>query len=88
MEVVDGLSAVVAGVDDDAIAAIELMAAGEVGSDGHKVSEKRLVLRHGFGLRGDVFFWDDEQVCGCLRANVREADTKLVFIDTVGRNET
>jgi hypothetical protein len=74
MEVVDCLAAVVAGVDDDPIASIELMAAGEVGCDRQEVSEKRLVLCHGFGLRGDVFLGDDKQMCGCLRVDVGEAD--------------
>ena len=71
---VDGLAAVVACVDDDAIAVVELMAAGEVGGDSHEVSEERLMLCHSFGLRGYVLFWDDEQMCGGLRVNVGEAD--------------
>ena len=75
MQVVDRLASVIASVDNDTIAAIELMAAGEVGGDGHQVSEERLVFRYGLSLRGDVLFGDDEQMRGRLGIDVGKADT-------------
>jgi hypothetical protein len=82
------LPAVIACVNDNAIASIELVTAGKVGSHRHKMSEQRLMLCHGPGLRGDVFLRDDEEMGGGLWVDIREADAELVFIDTTGRNGT
>jgi hypothetical protein len=74
MQMVDGLSAVISRVDDNAITAIELLASGQVCCNRHHVSEQGLVFRHSLGLRGDVLLWDDEQMGGSLGINVGEAD--------------
>jgi hypothetical protein len=74
MQVVDCLPTVIARIDDDAIAAIELMVTGEVCGDRHQMSEQRLMLRYGLGLGGDVLFGNDEQMRGRLGVDVGKAD--------------
>ena len=44
MEVVDGLAAVRAGVDDEAVAAVEVVGAGEIPGFGEEAAEESGVL--------------------------------------------
>ena len=85
VEVVDGLPAVVAGVDDDAIAAgVELELAGDLGGGGEEMAEQVGVLGSGLDERVDVAPRDEENVCGRLRLDVGEGEAKLVGVDRLG----
>src|SRR5260370_41285913 len=86
MQMMDGLAAVVAGVDNDAIAAIEPLAPRKVRRGCHQVPKQRFVLGHSLGLRGNVLFGDDNQMRRRLRVDIREADAQLIFVYAVGRD--
>lgn len=85
MEVGDGLAAVGAVVDDDAEAVfLEALLFGDGGDAGHHVAEEGLVIVFGEGDAGNWFFGDEEEVGGCLGADVAEAEAEVVFVDDVG----
>jgi hypothetical protein len=50
VEVVDGLAAIFAGVDDDTVAAAQLPSTGDICSDGKQVAEQWSVFGCGLGL--------------------------------------
>jgi hypothetical protein len=86
VDVLDGLAAFVAGVDDDAESFGEVGLGGEfVGGEEH-VSKEGFVRGGGVGEGADVFARDDEQVRGRLRRDVGEGDDAVVFIDALGGN--
>jgi hypothetical protein len=84
MEVIHGLSAVVAGVNDDAVALAQAFFAGYLGGDPDEVTEQSGVMSCCLGERGDVFARQDEDVYGRLRVDVREGIGLLIFIDGNG----
>jgi hypothetical protein len=81
VEVLDGLAAVGAGVDDDAVAVGEVLLAGDFGGGGEELAEERGVGGGGVGERGDVLFGDDEDVDGGLGVDVREGEDVVVLIE-------
>lgn len=86
VKMVDGLAAVLTGVDDDTIALVEPVHACELGCGREQMAEKRGLFRRGLGLRGDVLLGDDEQVGPSLRLDVRKPDAEFVFVHTVRRD--
>ena len=84
MEVVDGLAAVVAGVDDQAVAVGEAVGAGEVCRYGGEMAEEGGVFFRDVGERGEVLFGDDEEVGGGLRVDVGEGEGVVVFVEALG----
>ncbi len=88
VEVVDGLAAVFASVEDDAVAAIQLSSARDLRRDGQQVAEQWRMFGGCLCLRGDVLFGDDEQMGGGLRTDVGEDDAEVVFVYAVCRNLT
>ena len=83
VEVVDGLAAVFAGIDYDAVAAVQISAAGDLRSDGQQMAEERSMFGCGLRLRGDVLFGNNEQMSWGLRVNVGKTDTEVVLIGSV-----
>lgn len=83
---VDRLSAVIAGVDDDAIPVVQILTAGDLGGGAHQVAEERGVLPICLRERRDVKLGDDQKVSGRLRVDVGEGDAELVFVETIGGN--
>jgi hypothetical protein len=86
MEVVDGLSAVGAGVEDDAVAAsvlanAEVLLAGDLGGGGEEVAEEGGVGWNSVGERGDVALGDDEDVDGGLGVDVGEGEGEVVLVE-------
>jgi hypothetical protein len=81
VEVIDGLSAVGAGVDDEAVAVGEMLVAGDLGGGGEEVAEEGRVGGGGVGGRGDVLFGNDEDVGGGLRVDVGEGEGEVVFVE-------
>jgi len=84
VEVVDGLAAIVAGVDDQAVAVGEGVGAGEIGGDGGEMAEEGSVVRGGVGERGEVLLGDDEDVSGGLRVDVGEGEGEVVLVEAGG----
>ena len=87
MQVIDGLSAVVAGVDDDAKTVVEVLLLRDFVGCGEELT-KGLVGGRGVRERSEVSLGDDQQVNGCLWINVREREHGFGFIDTCDRDHT
>lgn len=83
VQVVDGLAALFPGVDDYAIAVVQLAGAGDVGSGGHQMAQQRSVFGGGLCLRGNVLFGNDQQMSWGLGIDIGETDATLVFINTI-----
>ncbi len=83
MEMVDRLSAIIPGIDDDAISLVEVMLPGQLSSCSHQVPEQRFMLCNGLRLRCDMFLRDNEQMRRSLRIDIRKAYAELVLINTV-----
>ena len=86
MEVVDGLAAIRAGVEDDAIAAVEPICPRDFGGLGKQVAQQRRLRRPGLRQRRDVFLGNDQQMGRRLGAKVGEAEAQLVLVDALGRD--
>ena len=84
VEVVDGLAAVGAGVDDEAVAVGEILPAGDFCGGLEEVAEHGGVVMGGVGEGGEVVFGDDEDVRGGLGVDVREGEGAVVFVEAGG----
>lgn len=84
VEVVHGLAAVGAGVDDDAVALVEAFVAGDSRRGREKMAQQWGVAR--LGMRGglDVFAGDDQEVHRRLRVDIGEGVALLVLEDGLG----
>ena len=81
MEMVDGLAAVGAGVEDEAVAVGELFLAGDFGGGGEEVAEDLAMLRRGVRVGDDVALGDEQKVHGRLGIDVGEAEGVFVLVD-------
>ena len=81
MEVVDGLAAVGAGVDDETVAFGEVLGAGDFAGGVEELAEDAGVVLRGVGVRGEVVLGDDEDVRRGLGVDVREGEGVLVFVE-------
>ena len=81
MEVVDGLAAVGAGVDDQAVTVGEVLGAGDFAGGVEELAEDGGIVLCGVGMRGEVVLGDDEDVRGGLGVDVREGEGVLVFVE-------
>jgi hypothetical protein len=88
VEMVDGLSAFFAGVDDDAVTTVQFPSAGDVCGNGQQMAEQWSVFGCGLRLGGDVLLGNDEQVGGGLRIDVGKADAEVILIHAIGRDFT
>ena len=84
MEMVDGLAAVIAGVNDYAVALVETFVASDSGCGPEQVTQQGWVMCAGFGERDDVFSRRDENVHGRLWVDVGEGVTLVVLVDGGG----
>ena len=84
VEMIDGLAAVLAGVDHHPIALGEALGAGDLGRGPQQVSEQRAVTLHALGQRGDMFAGRDQHMHRRLRMKVREGVALLVLVDGRG----
>jgi hypothetical protein len=88
MQVIHGLAAVCAGIDNDAIAFAEAFVAGNLSSRLEKMAEEIAMLSTRVIERGNVFAGNDEDMDGRLRVKVSEGVTELVLIDGGGGDGT
>jgi len=86
MDVVDGLAAVLAGVDHGAIALRQSFGAGNLRGCPMKMADEGVVFLAGMGNRRDVFAWNDKDVYGRLRIDVGEGVALVVLVDGFGRD--
>jgi hypothetical protein len=88
VEVIDGLSSVFAGVDDDAVAFGEALVVGNQGRSEEKMTEEVSVLCARVVERGKVLAGDDEDMDGSLRVNVGECVAERILVDGCGGDGT
>ena len=81
VEVVDGLAAVGAGVEHQAVAVGEVLGAGDFAGGVEELAEAGGIVLCGVGVRGEVVFGDDEDVCGRLGVDVWEGEGVLVLVE-------
>ncbi len=84
MQVMNGLAAVRAGIDDQSMSVAELMRAGKVRSYGHQMPQQRRMFFRNVGKRGEMLLRDDEQMRRCLRVNVGKGDALGIFVKELG----
>ena len=70
VEVFDGLAAIRPRVDDEAVAMVEVLGAGDLAGGAQQGPEQGGILRQGVGVGRDVAFRNDEHVDGGLRTDV------------------
>lgn len=83
---IDSLAAVVAVVDDDAVAFCESLGACNLCRDPEQVAEESNVVLGAVGEGNDVFAGGDQHVHGRLRMDVGKGITELVLVDGGGRD--
>jgi hypothetical protein len=84
VEMIDGLSAVLAGVDHQAIARGQTLLAGDLGDGPQQVTEQLAIRRVGVIQRGDVFARCHQNMDGRLGVKVSEGVAQLVLVDRRG----
>jgi hypothetical protein len=87
VEVVDGLAAVGAGVEDEAVAVVEAVGAGELAGGKQEMAEEFVVRCSSAREGSDVLFGDKEDVRWGLRMDVREGEDGVVFVETLGGDD-
>jgi hypothetical protein len=80
VEMIDGLAAVFACIDDDAIALRQSLLACKTGCDPQQVTEKRGMSFAGFSERDEMLTRSDQQVDRRLGMNVCEGVALIVLI--------
>lgn len=86
VDVVDGLTAVIAGINDGAIAARKALGAGDVSRNPQQMTKKFLVFFFSFCGGCDVLPRYDENVHGRLWVDVCKGVALVVLIDGRRRN--
>lgn len=86
MEMVYGLAAVLADIDDHAIAGIKFFLAGDFGRSPQEMAEQSAVFGGRLGEGGDVLARNDEQMHRSLGVDVGEGEALLVLVDA-GRGD-
>jgi len=86
MEMIDGLAAVGAGVDHQAVALGQALVAGNLGGGPQQVAEQLAIRLIGIVHRGDVFARRQQYMDGRLRVEVGEGVAQLVLVDRRGGN--
>jgi hypothetical protein len=84
MEMVDGLAAVGAGIDHDAVAVSEAFVAGDLRGREQQMSEEFTMVLSGGGGGLDVLAGDDEEVYGRLGIDIGEGVAAVVLVDGRG----
>ena len=84
----NGLAAVWAGIDDEAIAFTQMLDPCDLSPCGDKVAKHGSVFREGFFCRGEVLLWNDQEMLRRLRVDVGEGEDELIFVDAIDRDST
>ena len=86
VQVVDGLSPVVAGIDDGAEAAGQSLTAGDARRNQVKISQQLLVFGGCFCQRGDVLARYNQHMRGSLGMDIPEGVSPIVLKYLIRRN--
>jgi len=86
MEMVDGLAAIVSGVDNGAVALGQPLAARNLRGHPMQVADQRSLLFGHISHRGDVLAWNDQHVHRRLRIDVGKSVALIVLVDGLGGN--
>ena len=86
VEMIDGLAAVGAGVDDDAIAVAQSFCARGVGGHGEQVAKQGRMFAGSVGKRLEVLPRHHQKMGGRLRVDVSERNAFLVLKEEFCRN--
>ena len=82
----DGLAAIVPGIDDEAIAVGQTIAARKFGRDRNQMAEQRSMLLRDMRKRCYVLLRNEEQMCRRLRIDVRERYALIVLMKPLDRD--
>ncbi len=86
VEMIHGLASVGTGVDDHAVAFVEVVGAGDAGGGPEQVAEQFAVAPGGLGHGDDVLARGDEDVDRRLRMDVCEGVAELILVEGGGGN--
>jgi len=81
MQVIHGLAAVFAGVDDGSITLDETLLAGDLSYHAEQMAKQRSICFCSLSQRANVLTRDDEDMNRGVRMNVGEGDALLVFVN-------
>lgn len=84
MEVIDGLAAVGTGVDDQPIAVVEVVDAGDLAGFGEQGTEQSGVGRQCMGVGRDVALGDEQDVYRGLRMDVGKGEGVAGLVKALG----
>ena len=84
MEMVHRLAAILSGVDDHAIASIQLLPSRNLCCHSHEVPQQRSVLGQRLRLRRDVLFGNNQQVRRRLRIDIGKTDAEFILMHSIG----
>ena len=77
------MAAVRAGVDDEAVTAVEVMSAGQMPGFGEKAAEEGGIFGEGVGVGGNVALGDKEQVGRSLWVDVCDSENLWGFVEAL-----
>ena len=86
MQMIHSLAAVFACIDDDAIAAVQLTAARNLGCGSQQMTKQWSMFSRGLRLRGNVLFRNDKQMGRSLGIDIRKTNAEFVFVNTTRRD--
>ena len=86
MQVVDGLTGVVAAVGDDAVAVLQALGLCDLGSHGQTVTGQGGILLGDLAHAGNVGLGDHQNVGGRLGSDVPEGKDLVILVD-LGRGD-
>jgi len=86
MQMVHRLAAFVARIHNNSVTPIKLLLAGNRSGRSHQMTHQRSVFGQSLRGRADVLFGNHEHMRGSLGIDIREANAKFVFINTISRN--
>ena len=84
MNMVDGLAAVVTGVDDRAVALSQSLAARNLGRHPMQMADQGTVILGRMPNRGNVFARNNQHMHRCLRVDVGKDVALIVLVDGLG----
>lgn len=83
VKMIHRLPSIFASIDDDAVAAFQLLASRQAGSGSQQMTKQRRMFSRRLRLRGDVLFGNNQQMSWSLRIDIRKGYAEFVFVHTV-----
>lgn len=86
VEMIDGLAAVLGGIDHDSISLGKSVLPCQIGSDPQQVSEQRRMLLAGLVERSQVFTGNNQNMDRSLRMDVGKCKAFVVLVQSLRRD--